>query len=368
MKRPTLYAIGVAVLLGLVAVYLASTFLDAKRGGMAPDGTTRVAAATIPLDYGTELKPEMIRFINYPTDALPAGSFKSAAELLGKNRRIVLAPIAANEIILPTKVTGTGQGASIAALLPAGKRAVSVRINDVSGVAGFIQPNDSVDVLITRQIANNAGSQQVTDVLLQNTRIIAMGQRSKNQDGKPAVAKTATLEVSPLDAQKLALGQQVGDLSLVLRKPGEQDGQELVSTVSLDDLRYGTSTGAFGMQFCQPWPAGRGDAACRAAANAGSRSGAAQATPGTGSGAGDQQCRRGQGDHGDQLRCGGLSWLDPCGLLPLAASAPCSWAPPVRPSARWYRSARSRGCTPANWRSRSTRARCCGPTGPSPRR
>jgi pilus assembly protein CpaB len=244
MKRQTLYAVGVAVVLGLVAVFLANTFLDAKRGSIAPDGTTRVAVATIPLDYGTEIKPEMIRFINYPTDALPAGSFKSADELLGKNRRIVLAPIAPNEVILPTKVTGTGAGASIAALLPDGKRAVSVRINDVSGVAGFIQPNDSVDVLITRQIASGDRSQQVTDVLLQNTRIIAMGQRSKNQDGKPAVAKTATLEVTPLDAQKLALGQQVGDLSLVLRKPGEQDGQELVSTVSLDDLRYGTSNGA----------------------------------------------------------------------------------------------------------------------------
>lgn len=254
MKRQTLYAIGVAAFLGLIAVYLANTFLDAKRANIAPEGTTRVAVATIPLDYGTELKPEMIRFINYPTESLPAGSFKSAEELLGKNRRIVLAPIATNEVILPAKITGTGEGASIAALLPDGKRAVSVRINDVSGVAGFIQPNDSVDVLITRQIATGGNSQQVTDVLLQNTRVIAMGQRSKNQDGKPAVAKSATLEVTPLDAQKLALGQQVGDLSLVLRKPGEQDGQELVSTVSLDDLRYGTTTGAYRMQVASGAP------------------------------------------------------------------------------------------------------------------
>jgi pilus assembly protein CpaB len=244
----------VAAFLGLIAVYLASTYLDAKRGGIAPEGTTRVAVATVPLDYGTELKPEMIRFINYPTESLPAGSFKSADELLGKNRRIVLAPIAPNEVILPAKVTGAGEGASIAALLPDGMRAVSVRINDVSGVAGFIQPSDAVDVLITRQIANGDRSQQVTDVLLQNTRVIAMGDRSKNQDGKPAVANTATLEVSPLDAQKLALGQQVGDLSLVLRKPGETDGQELVSTVSLDDLRYGTMAGGYRPQLAAGTP------------------------------------------------------------------------------------------------------------------
>jgi pilus assembly protein CpaB len=250
MKRQTLYAIGVAVVLGLFAVVLANSYLTSKRGSVAPEGTTRVAVASVPLDYGTELKPELIRFIDYPTDALPAGSFNTPADLVGgTNRRIVLAPIAANEVILAGKVTGVGAGASIAALLPDGKRAVSVRINDVSGVAGFVQPNDSVDVLITRQIANGDRSQQATDVLLQNTRIIAMGQRSKNDDGKPAVATTATLEVTPLDAQKLALGQQVGDLSLVLRKPGEQDGQELVETVSLEDLRFGTSNGGYRSQL-----------------------------------------------------------------------------------------------------------------------
>ena len=250
MKRQTLYAVVVAVVLGLAAVFLTNTFLDAKRGGIAPEGTTKVAVAAVPLDYGTELTPELFRFIDYPTDALPAGTFQNGADLVGpQNRRIVLAPIAANEPILAGKVTGSGEGASIAALLPDGKRAVSVRINDVSGVAGFIQPNDSVDVLITRQLTRGEKSEQVTDVVLQNTRIIAMGQRSRNEDGKPAIATTATLEVTPLDAQKLALGQQVGELSLVLRKPGEKDGQELVETVSLEDLRFGTSKGAYRTQL-----------------------------------------------------------------------------------------------------------------------
>ena len=83
-------------------------------------------------------------------------------------------------------------------------RAASVAINDVSGVAGFVQPNDTVDVLVTRMIPGGAGNAQVTDVLLQNVRVIALDQQSKNADGTPKVAKTATLEVSPLDAQKLA--------------------------------------------------------------------------------------------------------------------------------------------------------------------
>ena len=120
---------------------------------------------------------------------------------------------------------------------PDGKRAAAVRINDVSGVAGFIQPNDTVDVLITRQVGNNDRLQQVTDVLLQNIRVIAMDQDAQGADGKPDIAKTATLELDPIEAQKLALAQQVGQISLVLRKPGEEQNT-VAQTVSMTDLRY----------------------------------------------------------------------------------------------------------------------------------
>jgi pilus assembly protein CpaB len=150
--------------------------------------------------------------------------------------------IAVNEPILASKISGEGQGASIAALLPEGMRAASVRINNVSGVAGFVQPNDSVDVLITRAQGADRTT-QVTDVLLQNVRVIAIDQQSKNADGTPKVAKTATLEVNPLDAQKLALAQQVGDLGLVLRKPGEENNP-VVETISMNDLRFNMYGGA----------------------------------------------------------------------------------------------------------------------------
>jgi pilus assembly protein CpaB len=242
LKRQSLIAIGIAVVLGLVAVYLANIFLTAGRAGQAPEGTVKVAVAAVPLEYGAEVTPEKIRFIDYPADVLPAGSFRSARELLPNGRaRIALMAMAANEPILARKVTGPGQGASIAALLPEGKRAAAVRINDVSGVGGFIKPNDSVDVLVTRQAStDNSGSNaQLTDLLLKNVRVIALDQDAANQDGKPAVAKTATLEVTPIDAQKLALAQQVGEISLVLRKPGTTEDNPFVQTVSLQDLRYG---------------------------------------------------------------------------------------------------------------------------------
>src|SRR5688572_32487492 len=242
LRRQSLIALGIAVVLGIVAVFLANTFLVAreKKVDTSPTGTTKVAVALVPLTYGMEVTPEKVRYVDYPTASLPPGTFRTQAELLpmGK-RRVALRSIQVNQPLLAADLTGEGQGASIALLLPDGKRAAAVRINDVSGVAGFVQPNDSVDVLITRQITSSSDTaQQLTDVLLQNVRVIAIDQDAKGADGKPTLAKTATLEVDPVDAQKLALAQQVGQLSLVLRKPGEEQNNPTLETVSLQDLRY----------------------------------------------------------------------------------------------------------------------------------
>ncbi|WP_395624013.1 Flp pilus assembly protein CpaB [Sphingomonas daechungensis] len=246
MNRQTLIALGVAVVLGLFAVYLANAYLgrNDEKVAQAVQGTTKVAVAAVPLDYGTEITADKVKFVDYPSASIPAGAFSTFQQLVpGGKKRVVLRPIALNEAILATKLAGEGLGPSIAYLLPDGMRAAAVRINDVSGVAGFVQPMDSVDVLITRTIPGQ-DNRQVTDVLLQAIKVIAIDQNAQDADGKPVVAKTATLEVNPMDAQKLALAQNVGSLSLVLRKPGEQQDAGRVSTVSLEDLRYSYYGGA----------------------------------------------------------------------------------------------------------------------------
>jgi len=244
MKRQTLIALGVAVILGLIAVLLANTYLSGREKQLAqsPEGMVRVAVAAMPLEYGGEVTPDKVKFVQYPATSLPPGVYKSMTELLpmGK-RRVALRPIQVNQPLLAADLSGEGQNASIAALLPDGMRAATVRINDISGVAGFIKANDTVDVLITREpIAPDGATRgaQVTDVLLQNIRVIAMGQDAVGADGKPSATNSTTLELTPLDAQKIALGQQLGQLSLVLRKPGEEQNIANVETVSLDDLRY----------------------------------------------------------------------------------------------------------------------------------
>jgi pilus assembly protein CpaB len=239
MKRQTIIALGVAIILGLLAVFLANTYLTGRERQMAAatPTMTRIAVASLPLTFGTEVTPDKVKFVNYPAASLPPGTFRSIAELLPQGkRRVALRTIQVNQPLLAIDLSGEGQNASIAALLPDGMRAATVRINDVSGVAGFVKPNDTVDVLITRQAVGS--DQQVTDVLLQNVRVIAIGQDATGANEKPSVQRSATLEVTPVDAQKLALGQQLGQLSFVLRKPGEEQNIASVETVSLNDLRY----------------------------------------------------------------------------------------------------------------------------------
>ncbi len=237
MRRPTLIALGIALVLGLLAVYLANVYLTRTeaRADAVETGMTKVAVAAVPLDYGTPLSPDKVKFVDYPANSLPPGTFSQWNQLVPAGKqRVVIRPITMNEPILASKLAGEGMGASIAYLLPDGMRAAAVRINDVSGVAGFVQPSDAVDVLITRELPGG----QVTDVLLQNVKVIAIDQKAQGADGKPALAKTATLEVAPTDAQKLALAQQVGALSLVLRKPGHEQDAGRLETVSMSDLRY----------------------------------------------------------------------------------------------------------------------------------
>ena len=237
-------ALAIAIVLGLAAVYVANIYIGGSKQQADLSGTTKVAVASVPMAFGSELTPDKVRFVDYPNASIPPGSFTNTAQLIPPGqKRFALLPLGINEPILASKISAPGAGASIAALLPDGMRAATVRIDDVSGVAGFVQPNDSVDVLITRQVQAGTGATQVTDVLLQNIRVLAIDQEAKNPDGTPRVGRTATFEVAPLDAQKLALAQQAGSLSLVLRKPGETNNP-VVETISMNDLRYNMYGGA----------------------------------------------------------------------------------------------------------------------------
>jgi pilus assembly protein CpaB len=170
---------------------------------------------------------------------VPEGTFKSIDELSGAEPRVALQAIQPNELILTTKVTGPGQRASLSAVISSGMRAMTIRVNDVLGVAGFVLPGDRVDIMLTRDVIQN---QPITSVLLQNVKVLGVDQKSDQQSSDPNVVKAVTIEVTTEQAQKITLASTVGNLSLALR---DVSNVELapVRPVSVSDLGVSEAIG-----------------------------------------------------------------------------------------------------------------------------
>jgi pilus assembly protein CpaB len=158
----------------------------------------------------------------WPDNALPVGAFGKIADLTS-SKRVVLMPIDTNEAVLAAKITGPGQRATLSAMLSDGMKAVTIRVNDVEGVAGFILPGDRVDILLTRTGEKNNA---VNDVVIQDVRVLAVDQLADQRAEKPSVVKAVTIEVDPTEGQKIALAATVGTLSLLLRKAGDVAGRD----------------------------------------------------------------------------------------------------------------------------------------------
>ena len=242
MRASTFVMIGFAVVFGLLAVFIANMWLHnqarqrvevAQPAQSTPART--VVVASQPLRFGTEITASMLKEVPWPADAIPAGAFGKIAEV-ADGHRVVLAAIEADEPVLAVKLTGPGQRATLSALVRPGMKAVTIRVNDVEGVGGFVLPGDHVDVVLTRQIDKG---QATTEVVLQNARVLATDQSADERASKPTVAKSVTLEVTTMEAQKVWLASSVGNLSLLLRKAGESEASGRTRRITLKDLFSG---------------------------------------------------------------------------------------------------------------------------------
>lgn len=238
--------IGIAVVLGLFVVFLANSYFsgieERQQRQVEQLKLEQVLVATQPLAFGTVLTAQNTKLVGWPVNSMPEGAFKTSIGVVDNPRgpRVALRPIAVGEPILASKISGDNGRASISALLPDGMRAATVRVDDVAGVGGMIAPGDVVDVLLTRQQSGDSADRndQYTDIVLEKIRVIAIDQIADENKTDPLVAKTATLEVDPVGAQKLALAQKVGAISLALRNVTSiEDGANL--TVTQSDLGSG---------------------------------------------------------------------------------------------------------------------------------
>jgi pilus assembly protein CpaB len=210
-----------AIGMGGTAALLARNWIEShSRAYAAGDSIGTIVVAAQPLRFGAEVRADSVTEIPWIAKSLPDGAFVAKEELLKDGRRVVLSPLGKGEPILRTKITGPGQRPLLSSLLDEGKRAVTVRVDDVRGVAGFILPGDFVDIVL---IAEDAPPRRenYSEILLQYVRVLAIDQLASERQEQPTVAKAVTVEATPEQAQKILLATNIGKLSLILRRPEE---------------------------------------------------------------------------------------------------------------------------------------------------
>jgi pilus assembly protein CpaB len=215
MNRTRLLMIGViALVLGGAAALIVFKNLQGRGSASNEPGADVIIAAN-DIQVGARIEEHDIRTVRYPASALPTGTFSVRSKVLGRG---VILPITRGEFILPTKLAPENAGSGLPSLIPPGMRAVSVRVNEVVSVAGFVSPGTRVDVLLTG--SPNGSSDSQTTTVLQNVSVIAAGNKlERNAAGEAMNTPVITLLVSPDDAERLTLASTEGHIQLSLRNP-----------------------------------------------------------------------------------------------------------------------------------------------------
>jgi len=213
----------VGAVLAVIAIALLYNYVGGLQGNVAAPAapvTKNIVVAGEDIPFGAPVIAESLSLVRWPQESVPAGAFMSIDEIFSEGEdtgnRVTLTAIVAGEPVLRSRVSGFGERPILSRQVAEGMRALSIRIDDVIGVAGFVLPGDRVDILLTRSSVPG-GTLMVADIVLQNIVILGIDQSADQRTDQPIVARTATVEVTPEQAQKLVLAQSAGTLSLALR-------------------------------------------------------------------------------------------------------------------------------------------------------
>ena len=209
-----------SVIIGLGATILAAGWISQQ----ASVPSTKVVVAAADIQLGSRLSSQMLKTVDWPAGSIPAGATTKAETL---EDRVVKTSVLRGEPILEAKLAPVGTKGGLSAVIPEGKRAMTVRVNDVIGVAGFALPGNYVDIVINTQLDGAGGAgKQISKIVLENILVLAVAQEANRDETKPRVVNAVTLELTPEQAEKLDLARSVGTLSLVLRNQIDKDGVE----------------------------------------------------------------------------------------------------------------------------------------------
>lgn len=205
------FAVAIVVAL-LFSTYVYKQFKQAS-GQKTVVTTQRIVVAAVPLQLGTRIDASNLKLIPWPSSDPVAGTFSRIEDCAN---RALITPLAANELVIESKLASREAGAGLPATIPEGMRAMSVAVNEVVGVAGFVIPGTMVDVLVTGKAGNSTDN--VTRTILENVRVLAAGQKiEQDREGKPQTVPVITLLVAPEDAARLAMASTQGKIQLALR-------------------------------------------------------------------------------------------------------------------------------------------------------
>jgi pilus assembly protein CpaB len=205
--------VAVSVVMGLAAVVLAARWL----GEQASLATNKVVVAARDIQLGSPLTPDMVRSVDWPSSSLPDGAIRDEKEL---DSRVVKTSLLRGEPILETKLAPVGTKGGLSSLINEGKRAITVKVNEVIGVAGFALPGNHVDVMVNTK---DDADKPISKIVLEQILVLAVAQEANRDETKPKVVSAVTLEVTPDQAEKLDLARSIGQLSLVLRNQLDKD-------------------------------------------------------------------------------------------------------------------------------------------------
>ena len=201
--------------------------------------TRPVVVAALDLDVGAALRPEDVRIVQWPANAVPAGVFEAPDELVGRG---LVMPVIQNEPILPMKLASKEAGSGLPVMIPEGQRAVSVRVNEVIGVAGYVLPGTRVDVVAVASATDNKGD-TTSKVVLNNVQVLAAGTKMEQDgdQGKPMPVTVVTLLVDPEQAERLTLASTEGKIQLALRNPLDKGAPTTAGRAPGEPARLGAA-------------------------------------------------------------------------------------------------------------------------------
>ena len=221
-----------AVGLGIAAVVMAAIWLNSKSSVL----TSHVVVSTEDLQIGTRLQPNMVALVDWPSTSLIKNPMTSVDQAVD---RVVNVPVFKGEPILMSKLAAKGETGGLSAVLPEGRRAVTVKVNEIVGVAGFALPGTFVDVMVNAVDEKNS---PVSKIVIERIKVLAVAQDVSNLETKPKVVNAVTLEVTPAQAEKIDLARSIGSLSLVLRSQVDMKSVSTVGARKNDLLETAEST------------------------------------------------------------------------------------------------------------------------------